>query len=61
MRTFSSCSAMPLSLKSTYTVSPSITLITLCSTDADTGMIDTVVSINAIAKIFFITVIIEQK
>ena len=38
-----------------------MTLITLCSTDADAGMIDTVVSINAIAKIFFITVIIEQK
>ncbi len=35
--------------------------ITLCSTDADTGIIDTVVSIYAIAKIFFITVIIHKK
>ena len=36
-------------------------LITLCSTDADTGIIDTVVSMKAIAKIFFITVIIHKN
>lgn len=32
-----------------------MTLMTLCSTDADAGIIDTVVSINTIAAIFKIS------